>query len=223
MAVPFCRQGTEPVYGRVRALLQLLDRMPGLSLSDSRAGFLRRYAGTGGFILARGWGLYLVRACRQAAAKFAEPHSGTNAGRNLVTPGGRGALYRRTQWPRRLSRRRSPSAITTMRRKTPPTRPASFVTGASAQSCCLGSTARANRPGCWRKILATIKIAALSFWTLKAELTAQTRRIRQQICGAENYKTVNPYNMLDLGSGRFQPASPASIPTTICFTTRPSC
>ena len=40
----------------------------------------------------------------------------------------------------------------------------------------------------------------MSFWTLKAELTAQTRRIRQQICGAENYKTVNPYNLLDLGS-----------------------
>ncbi|HVB15426.1 MAG TPA: type IV secretory system conjugative DNA transfer family protein, partial [Stellaceae bacterium] len=53
------------------------------------------------------------------------------------------------------------------------------------------------------KNLATIKDRSLVVLDVKGELTAQTRRIRQQICGAENYKTVNPYNLLDLGSDGF--------------------
>ena len=36
-------------------------------------------------------------------------------------------------------------------------------------------------------------------------MCAQTRRIRQKICGAENVKTVNPYNLHDLGSDGFNP------------------
>jgi type IV secretion system protein VirD4 len=40
---------------------------------------------------------------------------------------------------------------------------------------------------------------------IKGELTAQTRRIRRKICGADNYKTINPYNLLDLGSDGFNP------------------
>ena len=55
------------------------------------------------------------------------------------------------------------------------------------------------------KNLATIKDRSAVVMDMKGELTAQTRRIRQQICGAENYKTVNPYNLLDLGSDGFNP------------------
>jgi type IV secretion system protein VirD4 len=55
------------------------------------------------------------------------------------------------------------------------------------------------------KNLATIKDRSAVVMDMKGELTAQTRRIRQQICGAENYKTVNPYNLLELGSDGFNP------------------
>jgi type IV secretory pathway TraG/TraD family ATPase VirD4 len=51
--------------------------------------------------------------------------------------------------------------------------------------------------------LGTIKDRSLVVLDIKGELTAQTRRVRQKICGAENYKTVNPYNIFDLGSDGF--------------------
>jgi type IV secretion system protein VirD4 len=55
------------------------------------------------------------------------------------------------------------------------------------------------------RALATIKDRSIVVLDIKGELTAQTRRIRQRICGAENYKTVNPYNLLDLGSDGYNP------------------
>ena len=53
--------------------------------------------------------------------------------------------------------------------------------------------------------LATIKNRSIVQLDIKGELTAQTRRTRQKICGADNYKTINPYNLLDLGSDGFNP------------------
>lgn len=54
-----------------------------------------------------------------------------------------------------------------------------------------------NRSGKSTRLLAknlgTIKDRSLVVLDIKGELTAQTRRARQQICGAENVKTVNPY------------------------------
>lgn len=50
------------------------------------------------------------------------------------------------------------------------------------------------------KNLATIKNRSIVVLDIKGELTAQTWRVRELICGAENVKIINAYNLLDLGS-----------------------
>jgi type IV secretion system protein VirD4 len=53
------------------------------------------------------------------------------------------------------------------------------------------------------RALATIINRSIVVLDIKGELTAQTRRIRRKLCGAANVKTVNPYNLHDLGSDGF--------------------
>jgi type IV secretion system protein VirD4 len=55
--------------------------------------------------------------------------------------------------------------------------------------------------------LATIQGRSIVVLDIKAELTQQTRRTRRKICGADNVKTVNPYNLDDLGSDGFNPVA----------------
>jgi type IV secretion system protein VirD4 len=65
--------------------------------------------------------------------------------------------------------------------------------------------------------LATIKNRSIVQLDMKGELTKQTRRIRQKICGVDNYKTVNPYNLLDLGSDGFNPLTTVGDPNDDLF------
>jgi type IV secretion system protein VirD4 len=51
--------------------------------------------------------------------------------------------------------------------------------------------------------LATIKQRSIVVLDIKGELYAQTGRVRRMICGAENVKGVNPYNLHGLGSDGF--------------------
>jgi hypothetical protein len=53
------------------------------------------------------------------------------------------------------------------------------------------------------KALATLKNRSTVVLDIKGELCFQTRRARRMICGAENVKTFNPYNLYDLGSDGF--------------------
>src|ERR1700738_5300194 len=57
--------------------------------------------------------------------------------------------------------------------------------------------------------LVTIKNRSLVIFDIKAELAAQTIRARRAICGAENVKIINPYNLpydlLGLGSDGYNP------------------
>jgi type IV secretion system protein VirD4 len=53
--------------------------------------------------------------------------------------------------------------------------------------------------------LAAIRGRSVVALDIKGELCFQTRRIRRKICGADNVKTVNPYNLHDLGSDGFNP------------------
>jgi type IV secretion system protein VirD4 len=53
--------------------------------------------------------------------------------------------------------------------------------------------------------LARILHRSIVVLDIKGELCAQTRRIRRKLCGAANVKTVNPYNLHDLGSDGFNP------------------
>jgi type IV secretory pathway TraG/TraD family ATPase VirD4 len=55
------------------------------------------------------------------------------------------------------------------------------------------------------RALATIKNRSAVVLDIKGELCAQTRRARRKICGADNVKTVNPYNLHGLGSDGFNP------------------
>jgi type IV secretion system protein VirD4 len=55
------------------------------------------------------------------------------------------------------------------------------------------------------RALATIIDKSIVCLDIKGELCAQTRRARRMICGAESVKTVNPYNLHDLGSDGFNP------------------
>jgi type IV secretion system protein VirD4 len=55
------------------------------------------------------------------------------------------------------------------------------------------------------RALATILGRSIVVLDIKGELCFQTRRARRMICGALNVKTVNPYNLYDLGSDGFNP------------------
>jgi len=55
------------------------------------------------------------------------------------------------------------------------------------------------------KNLARILGKSIVVLDIKGELCFQTRRVRRMLCGAENVKTINPYNLYDLGSDGFNP------------------
>ena len=73
-----------------------------------------------------------------------------------------------------------------MRRKTLPTRPASFAIAGERAILLFGVNGSGKSTRLLCKNLATIKDRSIVVLDIKGELTAQTRRIRQQICGAEN-------------------------------------